>query len=235
MEKCENTLNVTVFGKNKQEKVAILFNPRCKQWSCDYCAELNRDYWIHQAARGTLLLLSEGQRLQFVTLTSRGYATPAKSLYFFSQNWPKLRKRIAHQTEIWSPFTGINWAYFLIPERHKSGVLHAHLIAATHLDGQRWYKDNAYQTGFGYQADVKPDIDSLKAAYYAAKYLHKGTGAEDWPKGFMRVRHSQNWPIAKEQPLEGWLWETYKNDNTIWLEKNALLDMGWHVVDKREA
>lgn len=178
--------------------------------------------------------MSEAQTLQFVTLTSRSYTTPNSSIYFFKQNWPKLRKRMADQTNSWSPITGVEWAYFLVPERHKSGVLHAHLIAATHVDGKSYWKKQAWASGFGYQIDVA-QIDSVtQVANYVTKYIHKGAGAEEWPKGFRRVRHSQNWPIANEKPLEGWEWDTYKNPRTVWIEKHALIDMGWEVVDKTE-
>jgi hypothetical protein len=234
MEKCPNTKNVVVFGKNQQEKSAILFNPRCKSWSCDYCSEIEKDYWIHQASRGVLLLQSEGHVFQFVTLTSRGYTTPNSSLYFFKQNWPKLRKRVCKHTKAWEPFTSQDWSYFLIPERHKSGVLHAHLLAGTFVSAKSIWKDWAWKSGFGYQVDVAQVESAGEVAHYVAKYLHKGMGAESWPKGFRRVRHSQNWPIANAQALAGWEWETYKNENTVWIEKNALIDMGWHVQDKRE-
>jgi len=234
MEECPNTKSITVFGKNHEQRKAILFNPRCKQWSCDFCAELNKDYWIHQATRGTLLLLQEGQQIQFMTLTSQGYTTPNSSVYFFKQNWPKMRKRLQRITEEWKPFTGINWGYFLIPERQESGRLHCHILAVTHVTGQKWLRDNAVKSGFGYMADISENVNSLQAAYYTAKYLHKGVGAEEWPKGFRRVRHSQNWPISKPQPIAGWEWSTYKRPETIWIEKNALLNMGWEVIDKTE-
>lgn len=234
MDKCENTKDVTVLGKNPEQKAAILFNPRCKQWNCDYCAELNRDYWIHQATRGTLLITSEGREVQFVTLTSRGYTTPNSSLWFFKQNWPKLNRRIKYHTEKWKEYAGKTWDYFLVPEHHKSGVAHFHILAATHIEAKRFWKQWAWETGFGYMVDIKPLIDPIGAAHYVSKYLHKGQGAENWPKGFMRVRHSQGWPMTKEKPMEGWDWSTYKNEDTVWIEKNALIDMGWEVVDKRE-
>lgn len=232
MEKCENTRNVVVFGVNKNKNTAILFNPACNSWSCDYCAETQKENWIHQAARGSMVLASEGSELQFITLTSRGYATPNKSVYFFKQNWPKLRKRMAERTNEWEPFTGNRWAYFLVPERHKSGVLHAHLIAATHICAKSVWKQHAHQTGFGYVVDVQEMITPLLAAAYVAKYLHKGMGAEQWPKGFRRVRHSQNWPMSKPRKDEEWSWKTYKNPETVWLEKHALVNMGWKVIDK---
>lgn len=232
-DKCENTRDVTVFGVNRIEKTALLFNPRCKQWSCDFCAELNKDYWIHQATRGSIIIASEGREIQFVTLTSRGYTTPTSSLYFFKQNWPKLSRRVKYETDKFRKCFGYEWAYFLVPERHKSGVAHFHLLAATHIRSEKTWKEFAHKTGFGYIVDVSPLISPDRAAHYVSKYLHKGAGAEQWPKGFMRVRHSQNWPITAEAPLEGWEWTTYKHEETVWIEKNALLDLGWEVVDKR--
>lgn len=234
MERCENTRNVTVFGKHHQEMKAILFNPRCKQWSCDYCAEMNKEYWIHQAIRGTLIITSEGREVQFVTLTSRGYATPNSSLYFFKQNWPKMNRRVKYHTNKWREYAGIEWAYFLVPEHHKSGVAHFHILAATHIEHKTFWTKWAWQTGFGYIVDIDPLISPERAGTYVSKYLHKGVGAEEWPKGFMRIRHSQNWPIAHEQPMQGWEWDTYANPDTVWIEKNALINLGWEVIDRRE-
>lgn len=234
MSKCENTQNVTVLGKNKDERTAILFNPRCKQWSCNYCAELNKDYWIHQATRGAILITSEGRELQFVTLTSRPYASPNQSLYFMAQNWPKLNRRAKYHTNKWKDARGIEWAYFLVPEKHKDGRVHAHLIAATHIYAKKFWKNWAFGTGFGFIMDVQTIENPAQVTGYVTKYMHKGSGAETWPKNFRRVRTSANWPITKQAPLDGWEWLTIKNPDTAWIEKNALIDMGWNVQDKRE-
>jgi hypothetical protein len=234
MENCPNTKNVYVLGKQQAEKKAIIFHPRCGQWSCDFCAEENKDYWIEQATRGTMIIQSEGREIQFVTLTSRGYTTAHSSLYFFKQNWPKLSRRIKYHTEKWKDYAGKRWDYFLVPEHHKSGVAHFHLLAATHFEAQKFWKKWAFETGFGYIVNVQSCRSAAGAAAYVSKYLHKGMGAEMWPKGFMRVRHSRGWPIAKPKPHEGWQWDTYKQENTIWIEKLALIDMGWHVKDLTE-
>jgi hypothetical protein len=231
---CQNTKDITVLGKHKEQQKAILFNPRCKQWNCDYCAELNKDYWIHQGTRGAMLIMMEGRDIQFVTLTSRGYATPTSSLYFFAKNWPKLNRRLKYHTDKYKRSLGYEWSYFLVPEHHKSGVAHFHLFAATLYNTEGSWKDFAFGTGFGFILDVQTLVSSASASSYLAKYLHKGTGAENWPKGFRRVRHSVNWPIAHEKPMEGWTWDTYHNPDTIWLEKNALINMGWEVKDTRE-
>lgn len=231
---CENTRQVTTFGTNKIEKVAILFNPRCKMWSCDYCAEINKDAWIHTAMRGTLVLAMEGQRIQFVTLTSRPYATPVTGLYFLKQNWPKLNRTMRYHTNKWTKHLGLEWSYFMVPEKHKTGVVHCHLLAATHYTTEKSWKEFAFNAGFGWKVDAQGIVTPKKAANYVAKYLHKGQGSEDWPKGFRRVRKSQNWPVSEPQAMTGWEWATYKSDYTVWLEKHALIDMGYKVIDKRE-
>lgn len=181
-----------------------------------------------------MLITSEGRGVQFITLTSRAYATPVKSLWFLKQNWPKLNRRIKYHTEKSGDEKQRRWSYFMVPEKHQSGVVHIHLLAATPISSEAEWKQHAYQSGFGYILDVSPLVSASAVAGYVSKYLHKGMGAEQWPKGFMRVRHSRDWPIASEKPLEGWQWETYQNENIIWLEKNALIDMGWEVVDKRD-
>lgn len=231
---CPNTKDVFILGINDQEKKGILFKPRCKQWSCDYCAEINKEYWIHQASRGALLITSEGREIQFVTLTSRSYASPNSSLYFFQQNWPKLNRRMKYHTNLWGPTHGKEWAYFLVPERHKSGVAHFHLLAVTHIAAWAIWKKHAHASGFGFIGDLKENIDPNQVANYVTKYLHKGIGAEQWPTDFRRVRHSQNWPIAQEQPLDDWRWLNLRNEDTAWLEKSALINMGYRVVDKTQ-
>lgn len=234
MEKCPNTLDITILGKNESEKCAILFNPRCKQWDCPYCGDINKEYWVHQAARGTLIITSEKRDVQFVTLTSRGYCTPYSSIHFLRQNWPKLNRKLKYHTDKYARHFGLQWAYFMVPEHHRSGVAHFHLLAATLYDTEASWKDFAYGAGFGYIVDVQPLINPQQAANYVAKYLTKMEGNHQWPKGFMRVRHSANWPIAHDQVLDNWVWEPYRNENTVWIEKMALIDMGWQVVDKRE-
>ena len=110
-------------------KKALIFNPRCKQWTCPSCAEQNKSDWLHVGLKGALELSASGLQLSFVTVTSRGYATPNKSLYFFKENWPNLMRRARYHTQK-SP--GGKFAFFLIPERTKAGVLHAHMKRTGH-------------------------------------------------------------------------------------------------------
>jgi hypothetical protein len=227
---CPNALDIIIMGVNNIDKKAIFFHPKCGQWSCPVCSEENKQEWVHQAGRGSQLLLDKGNFLQFVTLTGRGYFTVNSSLYFFSKNWPKFRKRLAYVTKKYQAITGTEFAYLLIPERHKSGKIHCHAIVSTPLVLERWYKDNAHQCGFGYMATVKPILDSKSASNYATKYLTKNAGDVEWPKGFMRVRHSQNWPIAHDKKDELWEWQTI-GERDHWVEAGALRNQGYFVVD----
>lgn len=230
---CPNALSIIIMGVNNIDKKALFFHPKCGQWSCPVCGDENKSYWVWQAARGSQLLLEAGNWLQFITLTGRGYFTVNSSLYFFKQNWPKFRKRLAYVTEKYQAITGTEFAYFLIPERHKSGKLHAHMIVSTPLILERWYKDKANACGFGYMAHIKPIYDSKSAVFYATKYLTKDAGGLEWPSGFMRVRHSQNWPIAQPKSDELWEWQTI-GEREHFIEAGALRNMGYWVVDKTQ-
>jgi len=169
--------------------------------------------------------------MQFITLTGRGYFTPTSSIHFFRKNWPKMRKRIEHVTAKWADVTETAFNYFLVPERHKSGVLHAHALVTTYEGRKRWYKDTAHKCGFGWMADCQPIDTPGEAVGYITKYLHKDAGGMDWPKNFMRVRHSKGWPMADDKKNELYEWHVIR-ENEIPLEKGALLDQGYYVIDR---
>lgn len=226
-EGCSSPLKINVIGINRDQKKAIIFNPRCKKWDCPYCAQLNAESWTYKGFRGASLLTMEGQNLRFVTLTSRPYATPNQSIHYFSENWPKLSRRAAYHTKQQE----IDWSYFMIPEQHKTGVLHAHLIAVTPLT-TKWWKDNAYKTGFGYMADSKPIGEPALVVGYITKYLSKSIQYNRWPKGFRRVRTSRNWPMPPPEIMPGWEWSTH-DDESAWFEYYLLQDCGFDVRDKR--
>jgi hypothetical protein len=228
LDSCPSPLKINVIGINSDLKRAIIFNPRCKKWSCPYCAELNAESWRFVGFRGASLLVSEGLTLRFITVTSRPYATPNQSLHYFAQNWPKLVRRANYHT---NKVEGQKWSYYLIPEQHKTGVLHAHLIASTNLK-TRWWKDNAYACGFGYMAESEPISEPALAIGYINKYLSKSIQYTRWPKGFRRVRTSRNWPKEPSQIMPGWEWSTH-SDESAWFEYYLLKDYGYDVRDNR--
>lgn len=60
----------------------------------------------------------------------------------------------------------------------------------------------SYAAGLGIQSDVCEVADIEGASRYVAKYLFKDMVFEAWPKGWKRVRYTQNWPKLPKQESE---------------------------------
>ena len=229
-DKCPTPLKIVMVGTNKIKKTCIIFNPDCKKWSCPHCSQKNLAEWLHNGIRGAMLLQQNGNELRFVTVTSRAHASPVQSLYYFKENWPRLNARMKYHA---AKQNGPKLEYYLIPERHKTGVLHFHMLATTQLK-ERWFKDNAYKCGFGYEAKSKPVSDVLLASSYITKYLTKSIAFTRWPKGFRRVRTSRGWPMTKPKKDTAWEWQAH-TEKSAWFERYLLNDAGYHIIDNRQA
>jgi len=119
--------------------------------------------------------------------------------------------------------------YILIPEQHKNGVLHIHMIATNTLT-QKWWKDNAYKSGFGYMSKIKPMNSAGNVPYYISKYIGKDSHEQVWPKHFRRVRKSGKWPLLPEIEVPNpYDYEVYKTLHAARWEVLILLDIGYDV------
>jgi hypothetical protein len=78
-------------------------------------------------------------------------------------------------------------------EGGKDGHFHVHLITTATLPS-RWYKDNAAETGLGYQAKAVPIVSVSECGGYLGKYLGKALASGSWPKYWRRVNCSRGWP-----------------------------------------
>lgn len=72
---------------------------------------------------------------------------------------------------------------------------------------------SSVSAGLGVQARVSLVDNPEACSRYVAKYLFKNTAFDDWPKGWKRVRYSQNWPKLPEKSnpnafvvLTAWDW-----------------------------
>lgn len=200
--------------RDDDHRRAAFFRPRCKSWSCKPCAEQNAKFWAFRAAYGVEKLLESKSLylhgnigcsavtesdipkysgllgLEFVTLTSHEKLSPDRSIEVFGKAWDKLRRRISRQGD---------FDYLLVPEQHKSGRLHIHMLTTAKLP-KRWWKDNARSCGLGHQVAAEPIRDPGKAAGYCLKYVTKSLECQAWPRGFRRVRTSAHWPAPPESP-----------------------------------
>lgn len=127
-----------------------------------------------------------GAEIMFWTITSHRYnRTLLGGIAAWRKNWPKLLRRLKRKS------AGV--AYMQIPEQHKDGAYHVHLLTTATVN-ERWIKDNAAQCGLGYMDEIEPVRSPGKAAWYVAKYLTKESHLLAWPKYLRRVNLSRNWP-----------------------------------------
>lgn len=219
---CQTPNRPLMVAKHAGINQAILFRPNCKKWACEYCARQRSAWFAVLAAHGHSVLESEGKQVMFWTVTShRKIRTLKKGIYVWRQAWPKLRKRLQRVEQ--------NVAYASIPEQHKDGSLHIHLLVAAKVS-ERWCKDNAAQTGLGYIGEYEQVRTAGKAAWYVSKYLTKDSHKLEWPKFFRRVNTSRNWP--RPEPLEKneqWAVTRLNSERSVQAMQTVLQVQGWTV------
>ena len=178
---------------NRATKLVLVTRADCDTWSCDECSKRMSSKWSMRASMGARDMITQGQCVDFVTVTSHEkLKTFSQCNYVWPSAWKKLYSRL-----MYAYTSDCRAQYLLVPERHKDGRLHVHALwnfTVTHA----WLKKNARSCGLGYQCDVKSVKNGLNAARYVAKYLSKSLG-DDVPKRFRRVRTSRNW-IDTESP-----------------------------------
>jgi len=209
---------------DNEDKDALIYRARCKAWSCDYCAEINRKVW---RAR---IMLEVGKNpadvWHFWTLTLDGKdheANTAKSLQVWRENWDKLMKRVKRDLG--------TMRYARIFETHKDGTLHVHMLCdktypdvtpVIESDGRTNYRSETLKTHLvalllGWRHDLKPIVtetpenegNERNVSAYCVKYLTKDIQSDVRSRlreaGMERVRMiqtSQFWanvPTSAEQ------------------------------------
>lgn len=228
-QRCQAQRRPILIGEHTGEKTAIVYVPRCKQWSCPYCAIVNRSQWAMRIHDGVENYKSDGlEDWSFLTLTSRGYlSTFEETVKAWPKAWSRLSSRLRRKTK------GLK--YVLLPEQHKDGRLHVHLVT-TARPTKRWLKDSSFACGLGYMADAEPLKSSKKAAWYVSKYLGKTLGVLDWPPKFRRIRTSQKWPQLEHadedyESLLDWRIVRFKGDiDQVWEIRKGLLFTGTESV-----
>jgi len=185
-----------LLGLNDEYQRGVLFQPRCKLWSCPYCAQVNQNLWAVRAYMGTKAYQDQGIEIDFLTLTPREDLTPAQSMWVFPRAWKKLSQRARRAAD--------QFSYIMIPERFKDGRIHVHAIETGAL-GQTWWKNNARSSGLGYIQEEEPIRKPAGAAAYVVKYVAKSLEVLNWPARFHRVRTSRDWPPLPELVApDGW-------------------------------
>ena len=185
--------------QNDGRRLHAKYKVRCRQ--CGPCRRAKRNYWGFAAMNVTQQAQADGNRTWFGTLTlrpeaqsellaramkKRGDSTAewwsdarcderfaavrVEFLKEIQKYWKRLRKR------------GLKFKYFVVFERHKSGLPHAHFLLHEQSGPilKKWLRA-AWPLGF-FQASLvggsaRNSAAPDKAAWYAVKYLTKSSQA----------------------------------------------------------
>lgn len=171
----------------KETKTTYLYMLRCKQWFCPYCGHINKLTWVARISHGIDVYRDQDVvDWRFITLTSHpNLRSKEQCLYVAPMAWKKLSSRIRYH------FSGIK--YVRIPELHKNGRVHWHLLASGGVTTS-WLKRNAPKCGYGYMTESEPIRDGYNSVLYISKELSKQLGIESWPAGLRRISTSRQWP-----------------------------------------
>lgn len=208
---------------NSSDRTRYIVKARCKQWTCPYCAKVNKHQHYIRILNGCNYLFNQGYDLNFVTITSHKNVRGLLPSYrVFQKAWKTLSQRARRQVEA---TTGLPLAYVYIPETHRDGTLHWHGVFTGGLS-TRWWKDNCAETGMGHQAkSVKLDT-GIQATNYCLKYVTKHIGQEIDIKRFRRINYSQNFP---DKPVADGTakWQVVEAKTSI----VALIHEAWYRLD----
>lgn len=208
---------------NEMTQSAMLFQTRCKMWSCPDCAKINSDLWCLRLTMGAMALMETGTDIHLVTVTAHERHSVNRAIEVLPSGWHKLRHR-------WKRAGG-KMEYAMIPEVGKKGHFHVHLITNGSM-GTRWWKDTARSCGFGYSNDESDRfISAARAGYYGGKYLSKQLANGTYKKGFHRVRVSQGWPkLPKLARSDHWRFHPWPKDVSIDRLGNLLDAQGYSIA-----
>jgi len=218
---CTTPNRPVMLGLNDDKLLAVMFRPRCRSWSCPFCAVINRGLWAVRAYHGAISLLDQGDQVSFLTLTSHESLDMTRSREVFPHAWKNLSMRARR-------ITG-GFEYLLIPEQHQDGRLHIHAIETANL-GNTWWKKKARACGLGYIAKEEKMRTPQGAAAYLVKYVTKQLEDLHWPEHFRRIRTSQDWPtLPTLEQLPGWRWKTLPGEQALDETYTRLIQLGYQV------
>ena len=217
--------NFHALATSDQENKVLIARLRCKQWSCQFCAEMNRRQWYMTM---TDAIDGLGGEWTMLTVTLPAWIHKQKILFdriydsvtTIKKNWDKLMKRLKR-------WLG-KFQYVRVLESHKSGVLHVHMLINTIIPDARPRKPGQDKTawtsktlqrhlkesGFGYIHDCSPLRDpggdywnGKRVSAYVAKYLTKDLAMIDEERKALRVRKiqtSQSFRKPKNESDQVW-------------------------------
>jgi len=207
----------------------------CNSWECRRCGQIRARHEYTRIVSGASDLENDGHELFFMTLTCLGKELSLEAAERDYNLWSNrlltaMRAKCVRKTKKHEPEF---WCYAGVTERQKRGHPHSHILTTYAPNdgvfvkkGERdpfgrkakhdniyseWFRKEVVKVGFGQECEISPVRSAAGAASYVSKYLFKDAVSERWPKGWRRVRYSQNYPKLSHT----------KNDTAIPLIKHA--------------
>lgn len=217
-EYCDSTAPY-IWSDNVEEGKRVIYKTRCKQWSCEYCAKINKyQHWLRMV-KGVQQLQDRGYQFNFVTITSHESNTTTLQTYKVWQSaWKKLSTRYRRKN---AETTTLPASFVYIPELHKDGRIHIHGLFSGQVS-ERWWKDNSRQCGMGYMCKSDRISEAVQGVNYCLKYVTKDMGQDITIERFRRINYSRNFPsLAKDKTL--YTWNLFYNIQAI----ETLVESAW--------
>jgi len=194
----------------------------CNHWDCPRCGQIRARQEYGRLVSG-IRQLAETSKIYFVTVTCKGKELTRDEA---DKNYPLWNNRLFSTWRARTKSKGGQWCYVAVTERQTRGHAHSHILTTAnpgdlylgHVFKERtsnlyipaqsreialrsdWLSNTVQRAGFGHQYDISIASSPDGASRYVAKYLFKQAMFEaHWPKGWKRVRYSQNFPKLPDQ------------------------------------
>lgn len=200
----------------------------CHHWDCPRCGigRAKTEYW--RIVGGCTEIVQQGHKLFFITITTKGAGL---SVGEAEHNYLLWTNRFLSNLRAQTTRNGGYWCYVQVTERQKRAHPHSHILTTYQpLDaiegvkenwkiGKGGYREIEYvealrserlqnavcSAGLGEQYDLSEVRSEKAVARYVGKYLFKSSLLTVWPKGWKRVRYSQNWPSETIKATDGFV------------------------------
>lgn len=236
-DECVN--NAPYFGYQIEGKRWGVVQGCCNDWNCPRCGQQRAREEYGRIVAGAREI-GKTCKLYMLTITCEGEGLSVQEA---EDNYLVWTNKMVSNLRVQTKRGGKEWAYASVTERQGRGHPHSHYLTtycppdAVLVKKGEWKSSIA--EGRGYvarhdtlqsaileQASIRAglgwvyDLSELRsvegASRYVAKYLFKETiFTTIWPKGWRRVRYSQNWPKLPEVKSEAMLLLTNEDWNNL--------------------
>lgn len=210
--KCDYAAPYICF-QNQTDHAWHIIQGCCNHWDCPRCGLIRAKEEYARIVEGAKKLDNEGRKLYFLTMTCRGKELSRDQAEKGYLEWTHRLLRTATDK---ARRKGDYWCYVQVTERQRRGHPHSHMLttfcpddAVSYAKGEmlpngrkarhdslwsEWWRGANVRAGLGAECDISAVKTPEAVARYIGKYLFKQTAVDRWPKGWKRVRYSQNWP-----------------------------------------